>query len=59
MLVRYRRFRQFLIFERRDWRDRLIFALSLGILLFAGVAARLLLDTTPPTSRSKARFWPA
>src|SRR6202158_3610254 len=44
MLVRYRRFRHILIFERRVWPDRLIFALSLGIPLAAGVAARLLLQ---------------
>jgi two-component system LytT family sensor kinase len=44
MLVRYRRFRHILIFERRDWPDRLVFALSLGIPLSAGVAARLLLQ---------------
>ena len=43
MLVRYRRFRHILIFERRAWRDRLTFALSLGIPLTAGVLARLLL----------------
>ena len=43
MLVRYRRFREILIFERRAWRDRLTFALSLGIPLFFGVIARLLL----------------
>jgi two-component system LytT family sensor kinase len=43
MLVRYRRFRHILIFERRDWPDRLIFALSLGIPLTAGVVSRLLL----------------
>jgi two-component system LytT family sensor kinase len=43
MLVRFRRFRHILIFERRAWPDRLIFALSLGIPLTAGVAARLLL----------------
>src|SRR5215212_1500144 len=43
MLVRYRRFRHILIFERRAWPDRLTFALSLGIPLMAGVAARLLL----------------
>ena len=30
MLVRDRRFRHILIFERRVWPDRLIFALSLG-----------------------------
>src|SRR5437868_5246828 len=44
MLVRYRRFRHILIFERRAWPDRLTFALSLGIPLAAGVAARLLLQ---------------
>jgi two-component system LytT family sensor kinase len=44
MLVRYRRFRHILIFERRGWPDRLTFALSLGIPLTAGVAARLLLN---------------
>jgi two-component system, LytTR family, sensor kinase len=43
MLVRYRRFRHILIFERRAWPDRLVFALSLGIPLAAGVVARLLL----------------
>src|ERR1700686_1242795 len=41
MLVRYRRFRHILIFERRAWPDRLIFSLSLGIPLAPGVAARL------------------
>ena len=44
MLVRYRRFRHILIFERRDWPDRLVFALALGIPLASGVAARLLLN---------------
>src|SRR5436190_15610235 len=44
MLARYRRFRHILIFERRVWPDRLIFALSLGIPLAAGVASRLLLQ---------------
>ncbi|HEY2905939.1 MAG TPA: histidine kinase [Vicinamibacterales bacterium] len=43
MLVRYRRFRHILIFERRAWPDRLTFALSLGVPLTAGVCARLLL----------------
>src|SRR5471030_2670401 len=43
MLVRYRRFRHILIFERRAWPDRLTFALSLGIPLTVGVVARLLL----------------
>src|SRR5262245_2755310 len=44
MLVRYRRIRHILIFERRAWPDRLTFALSVGIPLAAGVAARLLLN---------------
>src|SRR5213078_1127135 len=44
MLVRYRRFRHILIFERRDWPDRLVFVLALGIPLTAGVASRLLLN---------------
>jgi two-component system LytT family sensor kinase len=44
MLVRYRRFRHILIFERRDWPDRLVFALALGVPLAGGVAARLLLN---------------
>ena len=44
MLVRYPRFRHILIFEKRDWPDRLIFAASLGIPLTAGVVARLLLN---------------
>jgi two-component system, LytTR family, sensor kinase len=44
MLVRYRRFRHILIFERRAWPDRLTFALALGIPLASGVASRLLLN---------------
>jgi two-component system LytT family sensor kinase len=43
MLVRYRRFRHILIFERRDWPDRLVFVLFFGIPLAFGVASRLLL----------------
>jgi two-component system LytT family sensor kinase len=43
ILVRFRRFRQFLIFEQRPTPDRLTFALTLGALLLLGVAARLLL----------------
>src|SRR5690348_8978396 len=43
MLVRYHRFRQILIFERRAWPDRLVFSLGLGVPLAAGVSARLLL----------------
>src|SRR5918912_1035418 len=44
MLVRYRRFRHILIFERRELPDRMTFALSLGVPLMAGVVARLLLN---------------
>jgi two-component system LytT family sensor kinase len=44
MLVRYRRFRHILIFERRGWRDRLTFVLALGVPLMAGVSSRLLLN---------------
>jgi two-component system LytT family sensor kinase len=44
MLARYRRFRHILIFERRDWPDRLIFVLFFGVPLAAGVIARLLLN---------------
>src|SRR5471032_739119 len=43
ILVRFRRFRHFLIFEQRPTPDRLTFALSLGVLLATGVGARLLL----------------
>src|SRR5438309_11696508 len=43
ILVRFRRFQHILIFEDRPWPDRVTFALSLGILLFLGVTARLLL----------------
>lgn len=43
MLARYRRFRHILIFERRDWPDRLAFALGLTIPLALGVASRVLL----------------
>ncbi len=44
MLARYRRFRHILIFERRDWPDRLVFVLGFGIPLAAGVTSRLLLN---------------
>jgi two-component system LytT family sensor kinase len=44
MLARYRRFRHILIFERRDWPDRLVFALGLTVPLTAGVSSRLLLN---------------
>jgi len=43
VLVRFRRFRHFLIFEQRPSPDRRTFALSLGSLLSLGVVARLLL----------------
>ncbi len=43
MLVRYHRFRDILIYERRSWPTRVVFAFSLGIPLAAGVGARLLL----------------
>jgi two-component system LytT family sensor kinase len=43
MLVRYRRFRHILIFERRDLRDRLVFAFGLALPLVGGVSSRLLL----------------
>jgi two-component system LytT family sensor kinase len=44
MLARYRRFRHILIFERRGWVDRLVFTLSLGLPLMAGVTSRVVLD---------------
>ena len=44
MLARFRQFRHILIFERRDWQDRLIFTLAFGLPLMAGVGARLLLN---------------
>ena len=43
ILVRFRRFKHFLIFEHRPWPDRVAFAVSLGVLLSLGVVARLLL----------------
>jgi len=43
VLVRYWRFRHILIFERRNWSDRLIFVASVGIPVAAGVTLRLLL----------------
>jgi two-component system LytT family sensor kinase len=44
MLARFRQFRHILIFERRGWSDRLVFAFAIGLPLMAGVAARLLLN---------------
>lgn len=43
MLARYWRFRHILIFERRGWLDRLVFTLSIGVPLMAGVTFRVLL----------------
>ena len=37
MLARYRRFRHILIFEQRNWPDRLVFALGLAVPFTAGV----------------------
>src|ERR1700750_175325 len=56
MLVRYRRFRHILIFERRDWPDRLTFILALGIPLAAGVASRLLLNYNPADLTREGSF---
>jgi two-component system LytT family sensor kinase len=44
MLARFRRFRHILIFEKRGWLDRLVFTVSIGVPLMAGVAARKLLN---------------
>lgn len=44
MLVRFRGFRRILLTERRDWPERLTFAVCLGLPLVAGVAARILLN---------------
>jgi two-component system LytT family sensor kinase len=44
MLARYRRFKHILIFEQRNWPDRLVFALGLAVPFTAGVAARVLLN---------------
>lgn len=44
MLVRYHRFRDLLISERRDWPMRAFFAFGLGLPVAAGVVARLLLN---------------
>ena len=43
MLARFRRFRHILIFERRGWTDRLVFTLSIGVPLMAGVTSRVIL----------------
>ena len=44
MLVRFPQFRRILLTEQRAWRERLVFASSLGIPLVGGVIARLLLN---------------
>jgi hypothetical protein len=36
MVARFRQFRQILIFERRGWADRLVFAMAIGLPLTAG-----------------------
>jgi len=43
MVVRYHRFRDLLIHERRGWPMKVFFAFTFGLLLTAGVTARLLL----------------
>ena len=43
MLVRFRQFRRILLTEQRAWRERLVFAFSLGIPLLGGIIARLVL----------------
>jgi len=43
MVVRYHRFRDLLIHERRGWPMKFFFAFSFGLVLTAGVASRLLL----------------
>ncbi len=43
-LVRFHHFRRILLTEQRAWRERLVFAFSLGIPLSVGVGSRLLLN---------------
>jgi two-component system LytT family sensor kinase len=43
MLVRHARFRRLLLTERRDWPERLVFIVALGVPLTIGVVSRLLL----------------
>ncbi len=43
MLARFHRFRRIRIFERRGWVDRLVFTLSIGMPLMAGVTSRVIL----------------
>ena len=44
MLVRFRQFRRILLTEKRAWRERLVFAIALGVPLTGGVTARVLLN---------------
>jgi len=44
MLARFEQFRRILLTEQRAWRERLVFAIALGIPLSGGVLARLLLN---------------
>src|SRR5262245_27294869 len=44
MLVRFHGFRRILLTEKRDWPERLVFAVGLGIPLVAGVIARVVLE---------------
>jgi two-component system LytT family sensor kinase len=44
MLVRFPWFRRILLTERREWRERLVFATCFGIPLMAGVGSRLVLQ---------------
>ena len=46
MVVRYHRFRDLLIHERRGWPMKFFFAFSFGLLLTARILARLLLRYT-------------
>ena len=49
MLVRYRRFRHILIFERRAWPDRLVFALASASRWPPASSRACCSTTTPPT----------
>ena len=44
MLARFEQFRRILLTEQRAWRERVIFAIALGVPLSVGVVARLLLN---------------
>jgi two-component system LytT family sensor kinase len=56
MLARYHRFRHILIFERRGWLDRLVFMLSLGVPVMAGVTSRILLGYAAADVTLEASF---